>query len=246
VGHENPDFRDYLTRHYAHLGDQARHREGKKRQLLHTYAHLLPEARDAAMLEIGPGFGQLLEGLRRDRGYANAVALDLSREVVEFCNGLMPGSTEYAADTGAWLRAHADRFDRIFVLHVLEHVARTEVEGLVRAVRGALKPGGRVIVELPNMANLLTGGYLRYADRTHEWGYTEQSLRQLLEAAGFTEVRCFEERLPAADVKGLAANAFRALARLAQRVIYKGYELPVPAVLTPSLCATAVRPAEGP
>ena len=47
-------------------------------------------------------------------------------------------------------------------------------------------------------------------------------------------------------MKGVAANAFRALARFAQRVIYRGYELPVPAVLTPALCATAVRPAEGP
>jgi 2-polyprenyl-3-methyl-5-hydroxy-6-metoxy-1,4-benzoquinol methylase len=246
VGHENPDFRDYLTRHYAHLGDQAKHREGKKRQLLHTYGHLLPASRDAAMLEIGPGFGQLLEGLRRDRGYANAVAIDLSREVVDFCNGLLPGSTEYAGDTAGWLRANAGRFERIFVLHVLEHVARAEVGDLVDAIRGALRPGGRVVVELPNMANLFTGTYLRYADRTHEWGYTEQSLRQLLEAAGFADVHCFEERIPAAGAKGLAANAFRALARFANRVIYRGYELPVPTVLTPSLCATAVRPAEGP
>jgi len=162
---------------------------------------------------------------------------------VDFCNGLLPGSTEYAEDTVAWLRAHAGRFDRIFVLHVLEHVARAEVEDLVRAILGALKPGGRVIVELPNMANILTGNYLRYADRTHEWGYTEQSLRQLLEAGGFTDVRCFEERIPAAGLKGVAANAFRAIARFKQRLIYKGYELPVPTVLTPSLCATAVRPA---
>lgn len=246
MGHEKAEFRDYLSRHYAHLGDQAKHREGKKRQLLLTYAHLLPEARDAAMLEIGPGFGQLLEALRKDRGYGNAVAVDLSREVVDFCNGLMPGSTEYTEEPSAWLQARAGRFDRVFVLHVLEHVPRAEVESFVRAILGALKPGGRVIVELPNLANVFTGSYLRYADRTHEWGYTEQSLRQLLEAAGFADVRCFEERIPYEGLKGAAARTFRALARLAQRVIYKGYELPVPTVLTPALCATAVRPPERP
>lgn len=243
---ENPDFRDYLSRHYAHLGDQAKHREGKKRQLLHTYRRLLPESRDAAMLEVGPGYGQLLEALREGLGYRNAVAVDLSHEVVDFCNGLMPGSTAYADDTVAFLRANERRFERVFVLHVLEHVPKPAVGELVAALRGALKPGGRLVVELPNMACLFTGGYLRHADFTHEAGYTEQSLRQLLEAGGFAQVECFEERIPATGLKGAAAVAFRALARFAQRVVYKGYELPVPSVLSPALCATAVRPAEGP
>lgn len=243
---EHPDFRDYLSRHYAHLGDHARHREGKKRQLLHTYRGLLPADREAAMLEVGPGYGQLLEALRRDLGYRNAVAVDLSREVVEFCNGLLPGSTTYAGDTAEFLRANAGRFECVFVLHVLEHVPAAGADDFVAALREALRPGGRLVVEVPNMANAFTGGYLRWADLTHERGFTEQSLRQLLEAGGFAGYRCFEERLPATGVKGVAANAFRALARFAQRVIYRGYELPVPAVLTPALCATAVRPAEGP
>lgn len=243
---ENPDFRDYLSRHYAHLGDQAKHREGKKRQLLHTYRHLLPGALDAAMLEIGPGFGQLLEALRKDLRYRNAAAVDVSREVVDFCNGLLPGSTTYAEDTVAYLRANPGKWDRVFVLHVIEHVPRTGVADFVDAIREALAPGGRVIIELPNAANMLTGSYLRWADLTHEWGYTEQSLRQLLESAGFAQVECFEERIPVEGLKGVAANAFRSLARLGQRIAYKGYELSVPNVLTPSLCATAVRPAERP
>jgi len=246
VPHEHPAFRDYLTRHYAHLGDHARHREGKKRQLLLTYGALLPPSRDAAMLEIGPGYGQLLEALRVDRGYANAVAIDLSREVVEFCNERMPGSTTWVEDTAAWLRAHEGRFERVFLLHVLEHVPADRVESLLGDVLHALAPGGRVVVELPNMANVFTGNYLRWADRTHEWGGTEQSVRQLLESAGFHDVRCFEERIPASGAKGMLANLFRALARTVQLAIYRGYELPVPRVLTPALCATAVRPAGSP
>ena len=241
---ENPDFAGYLTRHYAHLGDQARHREGKKQQLLHTYREHLPADRSAAMLEIGPGYGQLLELLRRDLGYGNATAVDLSQEVVDFCNGLLPGSTTYAADTIAYLEQHAGRFERVFALHVLEHVPASEVLALVRAIRATLCPGGVFLVELPNMANLFTSSYLRYSDRTHESGYAELSLRNLLETAGFTNVRCFEERIPAGSVKGLLANTFRAGARLLQRTIYKGYELPVPQVLTPALCASATRPAE--
>lgn len=240
---EHPDFADYLTRHYAHIGDQARHREGKKRQLRLTYGARLPEDRSAAMLEIGPGYGQLLELLRRDLGYTNAIAVDLSQEVVEFCNGLLPGSTTYVADTVAYLEQHPAHFDRIFALHVLEHVPPAEVLALVRAIHSALRPGGVFLVELPNMANLFTSSYLRYSDRTHTAGYAELSLRNLLEAAGFSDVQCFAERVPGSSLKGILANTFRACAGIVQRVIYKGYELPVPRVLTPALCAAATRSA---
>lgn len=238
-------FRGYLTRHYAHLGDHARHREGKKRQLMHTYAHLLPEDRGAEMLEIGPGYGQLLEALRQ-RGFARTTAVDVSREVVEFCNGVLPGSTSHVGNTVEFLRSNPGRYERVFALHVIEHIPRTEVADFVRAIRMALRPGGRMVVELPNAANFFSGEYLRYADLTHEQGYAESSLRQLLENAGFANVQCFEERIPLAGLKGVAAVSFRALARFVQRLVYRGYELPVPTVLTPALCATAVRPAETP
>lgn len=241
---EHPEFADYLSRHYAHVGDQARYREGKKRQLSLTYGDRLPTDHAAAMLEIGPGYGQLLELLRRDLGYPNTTAVDLSQEVVDFCNGVLPGSTTYSADTIGYLGEHPARFERVFALHVLEHVPRAEVVNLVRAIRGALKPGGVLLVEIPNMANVFTSNYLRYADRTHETGYSEMSLRHLLESAGLTLVECFEERIPAQSPKGFVANVFRAGARQVQRLIYKGYELPVPKVLTPALCAAATRPLE--
>lgn len=236
------DFDQYLTRHYAHIGDQSRHRAGKKRQLLHTYRSVLPAGRDVDMLEIGPGYGQLLELLRKDLGYERMVAIDLSQEVADFCNRMLPGSTERVTDTVEYLRRHPGRFERVFAFHVIEHVARRDAQPLLEAIRASLRPGGVVVVELPNMANLLTAGYLRWADRTHESGYSEMSLRHLLESSGFNDVRCFEERLPLDHPKRLLAIPFRALASLAQRVIYKGYELPVPRVLTPALCATARRP----
>lgn len=236
-------FEQYLTRHYAHVGDQAKHRAGKKRGLHRTYAPWLPADRGAPMLEIGPGYGQLLELLRRDLGYGAAVAVDVSREVVEFCNGLLPGSTTHVTDTVAYLAAHPARFERVFALHVLEHLPKDGALALAGAVRAALAPGGRFVVEVPNMANLFTGTFLRDADFTHEAGYTELSLRHLLESAGFEDVRCFEERLPGGGLKGAAAAAFRAAMGAAQKLVYRGYELPVPRVTGPSLCAVAARPA---
>ena len=235
-------FDRYLSRHYAHLGDQARYRARRKRQLLCTYAHVLPERRDAELLEVGPGYGQWLEALRVDRGYTHAMAVDLSAEVVDFCNRAMPGSTTLVTDTAGYLRHQAGRFDRVFAFHVLEHVPLPELPALVSAIRGALKPGGLCVVEVPNMANVLTAGALRYGDLTHEGGFTELSLRQLLESAGFASVRCFEERLVLGVPQDLLAMAFRAFVRAWLRLVYRGYQLPVPAVLSPALCASAVAP----
>ena len=242
---EAGSFDDYLSRHYDHLGDQARYRAGRKRQLLKTYRAVLPPDHDVEMLEIGPGYGHLLE-LIRELGYARAIAVDVSREVVEFCNGVLPGSTTLVTDTVAYLAGNRARFERIFAMHVLEHLPKSEGLELARAIAAALKPGGRFVVEVPNMANLLTGSYLRDADFTHACGYSEMSLRQLLESAGFVNVECFEERLPVDGPKRLLAAAFRGGARLAQRLVYKAYELPVPKVLSPALCATATRPARTP
>lgn len=242
---EAGSFDDYLSRHYSHLGDQARHRAGRKRQLLHTYRAVLPPDRGVEMLEIGPGYGQLLE-LIRGLGFARAIAVDVSREVVEFCNGVMPGSTTLVPDTVAYLAQNPARFERIFAMHVLEHMSKPEGLELVRAIASALRPGGRFVVEVPNMANLLTAGYLRDADFTHACGYAETSLRQLLESAGLVDFACFEERVPVDSPKRLLAVAFRGGARLVQRMIYKAYELPVPEVLSPALCATAARPAQAP
>jgi 2-polyprenyl-3-methyl-5-hydroxy-6-metoxy-1,4-benzoquinol methylase len=177
--------------------------------------------------------------------YAHATAVDVSREVVEFCNGIIPGSTTQIDDTVAHLALQRGRYERVFALHVLEHFPKPDGLALVRAVWGALRPGGWFVVEVPNMANLFTGAYLRAADFTHEAGYAEQSLRQLLEACGFAEVVCFEDRLAGEGLKRLVRGGFRTAAALVQRVIYRGYELPVPRVLTPALCAAGQRPAGG-
>lgn len=241
---EKPEFENYLSRHYAHLGDHAKHRAGKKRQLQRTYQRFLPEDRAAAMLEIGPGYGQLLELLRRDLGYANATAIDLSQEVVDFCNGVLPGATRYVAHPLEYLEEHSGRYQRVFALHVLEHMPKADAVAFLRAVRAALEPGGRLVIEVPNMANLFTGAYLRYADWTHEVGYAESSLRHLLEFAGFSAVECFEERVPIEGAKGAVAALFRSGARAIQQLLYRGYQLPRPTVLSPSLCATAVRAAD--
>ena len=238
---DRPTFDHYLSGHYTRIGDQGRFRERRKRQMLATYRHLLPVRRDAEMLEIGPGHGQWLEALHRDAGYTRTIAVDLSAEVAEFCNRSLPGSTEVVGDTTAWLLANAGRFERIFAFHVLEHVPGPDLVPLLEAARDALRPGGWLVVEVPNMANIITGNYLRHADRTHQTGFAELSLRQALEDAGFADARAFEERLVVSVPQDVVYLFLRSVTRALQWAAYKSCRVPVPAVLTPALCMSARR-----
>lgn len=94
-----------------------------------------------------------------------------------------------AMDAGGWDAP----FDVVVCGDVLEHLARPE--DLLARIHAWLKPGGRLFVSLPNIANVsirlaLLLGHFRYTergilDRTHLSFYTLASARHLLESSGF-------------------------------------------------------------
>jgi 2-polyprenyl-3-methyl-5-hydroxy-6-metoxy-1,4-benzoquinol methylase len=113
---------------------------------------------------------------------------------------------------------------------VLEHLARPET--LLERIHGWLRPGGTLLVSLPNIANVsvrvsLLLGHFRYTDRgildrTHLSFYTLASARHLLEGAGF-EVQAaeptampYELAIPAL-AKGPLGAPVRSFARLSAR-----------------------------
>jgi len=84
-------------------------------------------------------------------------------------------------------------FDAVVCADVLEHLPRPEE--LLTRIHGWLRPGGTLLVSLPNVANVtvraaLLAGRFPYADRgildrTHLRFYTRRSARHLLEGSGF-------------------------------------------------------------
>jgi 2-polyprenyl-3-methyl-5-hydroxy-6-metoxy-1,4-benzoquinol methylase len=84
-------------------------------------------------------------------------------------------------------------FDVVVCADVLEHLPRPEA--LLERIRGWLRPGGTLLVSIPNVANVtvrasLLAGRFSYAqrgimDRTHLHFYTRRSARSLLTDAGF-------------------------------------------------------------
>ncbi len=107
-----------------------------------------------------------------------------------------------------------DYADEILAVHVIEHFWRWEVVEVLREWIRVLKPGGRIILECPNLKSaceeFLKDPDLRalpgeegqrtmwvfYGDpawtdplMVHRWGYTPQSLIQVMREAGLTELK---------------------------------------------------------
>jgi 2-polyprenyl-3-methyl-5-hydroxy-6-metoxy-1,4-benzoquinol methylase len=184
------EYDGYLSNYYGHVSLPST-LEWNVISAFHHHGPHFPSDKNAAILEIGPGFGSMIHALHHRCGYRNIRGIDISPEVVKQCNDVLPGSTELVADTSEFLEKHPEEFDFILMLHVLEHVPKEHVVALLQAIQGALRPGGKLIVEVPNAAHPVAGVKNRYADFTHTVGFTDRSLKFVLRTAGFSDVSVY-------------------------------------------------------
>jgi 2-polyprenyl-3-methyl-5-hydroxy-6-metoxy-1,4-benzoquinol methylase len=150
------------------------------------FAPLLPKARDARILDVGCGYGEFLYFLQR-AGYSDTCGIDLDSAHVKIASDLGVGQV-HRADAREFLRS-SPGYDFISAIDVLEHFPKHEVIDLVECARHALKPGGRFLCQVPNVAAFFAP--LFYMDFTHQTPFTASSLKQVLELAGLVKVRVF-------------------------------------------------------
>jgi len=108
--------------------------------------------------------------------------------------------------------------EELFAAHVIEHFARYEVDAVIGEWKRLLQPGGRLILELPNLEacarNLLAGARPQmcmfgiYGDESwkspymlHKFGYTPATLSALLAEHGFTNIQVLPPQTHGAKVK---------------------------------------------
>lgn len=155
----------------------------KLKQFENNYRHLFPLNSGAVLLDIGIGRGEMLSCMKK-WGYTNFYGVDISPSTVSFCTSLgLP--CKQVEDTSFWLRGKEKTFDLITLLDVLEHIKKEDIVPFLQALKGSLKPGGILIVQVPNM-QAPDSQLHRYNDFTHEVGFIENSLRQILQVAGFS------------------------------------------------------------
>jgi ubiquinone/menaquinone biosynthesis C-methylase UbiE len=96
--------------------------------------------------------------------------------------------------------------DEILAVHVIEHFRYSEVLDILKEWYRVLKPGGKLVLELPDLSKCI-GNLIRYPNNAtmsllgiygdprsqhdvlvHKWGWTPETLGGMMYAAGFREI----------------------------------------------------------
>lgn len=148
---------------------------------------LLGDAAGKSALEIGCGTGFCLGALRR-MGLGRVEGIDSDAGQVEASRSRsLPARHVPIARFRAYSEANSAAFDYVLMFDVLEHVPGDARLDFLREVWSMLKPGGRLVCQVPN-ANSIVASRYRYIDATHHVSFTEASLGFELHRAGFDEI----------------------------------------------------------
>lgn len=98
--------------------------------------------------------------------------------------------------------------DEVLMSHTLEHISWLRAGELIQKIHAWMRPGGKIIVEVPDMAEIMANpdqywvpyvyGSQNTEGQVHRSGYREQELRQILENNGFvvSSVKAFPSEHP--------------------------------------------------
>jgi 2-polyprenyl-3-methyl-5-hydroxy-6-metoxy-1,4-benzoquinol methylase len=143
-------------------------------------------AASAHILEVGCSTGRLLQRIHRDYGVplTNLFGVETDRQAAEVARRGGVAVSESALEVTDFNA----RFDRIVFWHVLEHLHRIG-ESLDR-VRTLLKPGGQLIIAVPNIgssdARRYGPNWIALDAPRHLYHFTPETLRKLLKKHGFS------------------------------------------------------------
>jgi O-antigen biosynthesis protein len=152
------------------------------------------------VLDVGCSTGYLAERLQQ-RG-STVIGIDMDERAAElarrFCEAVYVGDIETME-----LPFEPESFDAVVCGDLIEHLR--DPQGVLARLRPLLRPGGRLVLSTPNIANWamrlsLLFGRFRYTewgilDRTHTRLFTRKTLRECLEAAGY-RIQVFDHTVP--------------------------------------------------
>lgn len=155
-----------------------------------NYLKYMPKNKDAKILELGTGMGQFYSFCLK-YGYTDYEGIDLSTEEIKYVKETINKDVIiHQMDILDYLKnAASESFDVIVYNDVIEHLYKNEICELLLMVRRVLKKGGVFLIKTPNMANPFVSTAGRYIAFDHEIGFTETSMREILKATGYTDIK---------------------------------------------------------
>jgi SAM-dependent methyltransferase len=170
-----------------------------------------PAAATASMsvLEIGCGTGIFLRYLKA-RGFSDVTGLDSDAGLAPVLDDLGAFAI-HLTDGASFLAGCPDnRFDRVALFDVAEHLTPVQLKELMREVRRVLKPGGRVVVRSPNCASPW-GLKMHFDTFDHITPITAHRLRELAQVADLRFVMALGGQTGGSVLRRGAEKALHAL-----------------------------------
>ena len=160
----------------------------------HIQLGFVPEG--SFVLDVGCHSGIFGEALEK-RKSARVVGIDADDSALAIARTRISDAKKIDIESEGWADVLTTQgwreFDVIIFGDVLEHTR--DPESILQATKKLLKPGGRIVVSIPNVANLrvrlsLLRGKFEYADsgildRTHLRFFTRSSARKMIENCGY-------------------------------------------------------------
>ncbi|HAH20839.1 MAG: hypothetical protein A2Y00_03095 [Omnitrophica WOR_2 bacterium GWF2_43_52] len=158
-----------------------------------NYQDLIGSSDTQNILDIGCGMGHFLYYLKK-RGYKNFLGVDIGREQIEHCRVKVTNNVKRVENIFGFLNERKNSYDLIVLNDVLEHFNRDDTINLLQQIVCSLKKGGRLLIKTPNMGSLFACASLSI-DFTHQIGFSEISLPQVLRAVGFSSIGVRPEKI---------------------------------------------------
>lgn len=115
-----------------------------------NYPLLLPADKKIKILDVGFGYGMFMAYLKK-KGYSDIHGVEYNKAQVD--NALkMDFYAEWISDIAGYLENNKGKFNLIHASNIVEHFPKYDLLNIFAGLRGALKPGGVLIVVVPNIA----------------------------------------------------------------------------------------------
>jgi len=172
--------------YHRRFGDRAEYRDRVWKVLCADFfSRYIP--RDAAVLDLGAGWGEFTRNVEAREKYAIDLNPETGRRVEGFARFIQQDCSKPWPLAGASL-------DVVFTSNFLEHLpAKDLVDDTLREARRCLKPGGRIVCVGPNV-RYVPGAYWDFWD--HHIPITDLSMAEALELQGFAVEERIDRFLP--------------------------------------------------